>query len=73
MFYLITNNEAGLLFFLLTKRCHYVVNDDSDDIPIKYGDGRKLLMRNSVNHFIIKLPQNIESDKRIVLDLTKRL
>lgn len=50
-----------------------MVNDDSDDIPIKYGDGRKLLMRNSVNHFIIKLPQNIESDKRIVLDLTKRL
>lgn len=50
-----------------------MVNDDSDDIPIKYEDGRKLLMRNSFNHFIIKLPQNIESDKRIVLDLTKRV
>lgn len=75
MFYLITNNEAVLLFCLLTKRCHYVVNDHSDDIPIRYGDGRKLFMRNSVNHLIIKLPQNIESDfdKRIVLDLTKRL
>lgn len=75
MFYLTTNYKAGLLFCLLTKMCHYVVNDNSDDKPMKYGDGRKILMRNSVNPLIIKLPQNIESDfdKRIVLDLTIRL
>lgn len=75
MFYLTTNYGAGLLFCLLTKRCHYVVNDHSDDIPIKYGDGRKLYMRNSVNHILIELPQNIEShfDLRFFLNLTKRL
>lgn len=51
----------GLLFCLLTKMCHYVVSDNSDDKPMKYGDGRKRLMRNSVNHVIIELPQNIKS------------
>lgn len=27
-------------FLLVTKMCHYVVNDNSDDKPMKYGDGR---------------------------------
>lgn len=48
-------------FLLVTKMCHYVVNDNSDDKPMKYGDGRKILMRNSVNHFLFERPQNIES------------
>lgn len=75
MFYLTTNYGAGLHFCLLTKMCHYVVNDSSDDKPMKHGDGRKRLMRNSVNHFLFELPQNIEShfDIRSFLNLTKRL
>lgn len=54
MFYLIINYGVGFFFCLLIKMCYYVVNDNSDDKLMKYGDGRKILMRNSVNYFLFE-------------------
>lgn len=54
MFYLIINYGVDFFFCWWLKMCYYVVNDNSDDKLMKYGDGRNRIMRNSVNYFLIE-------------------